>query len=127
MPRTSRSLQSVTLSLGLVAIPVGLHATRRRGVVAVGTQIARGKSYLVAVRSSALGMVMHTLHHAEEVHVEDQVPHGEPGRVSAAERELAAPLEHAPRKRTVKAKPAARRAKPKSRSSSSSSSSSKAS
>jgi DNA end-binding protein Ku len=199
MPRTSRSLQSATLSLGLVAIPVGLHATRRRegrvsyhlvhktdgsrvkrqyvcveegvpvededlarayegedgeeavlsaaeakatlpkstgridllefvpadtidpvyfdnayylapgkggdrayhllagtlrdeGVVAVGTQIARGKSYLVAVRASEVGMVMHTLHHAEEVHVEDEVPHGEPGRVSAAERELAATL-----------------------------------
>ncbi len=94
MPRTSRSLQSVTLSLGLVHNTCGSGVKRQYVCVdedipvedddlsRAGT-LARGKSYLVAVRPSALGMVMHTLHHAEEVHVEDQVPHGEPGRVSA--------------------------------------------
>lgn len=200
MPRSSRSLMSATLSLGLVAIPVGLHATRRRegkvsyhliheacgsrvkrqyvcieedvavtdaeltrayeggeedeevvmskeevealapratgridliefvptetidpvyfdnayylspgkggdhayhllaeslrelGMVGVGTQLARKKSYLIAVRATALGLVMHTLHHAEEVNAEDDVDHGEGGRLSAAERELARTL-----------------------------------
>lgn len=198
MPRTSRVMSSATLSLGLVAIPVGLHATRRRegrvsyhlvhekdgsrvkqqyvceeegvpvdrdelarayegdegevvmskeeataalpkttgridliefvpvdtidpvyfdnayylspgkggdrayhllaetlrdvGQVGVGTQIARGKSYLVAVRASRLGLVMHTLHHDEEVHHEDDVAHGEAGRMNAAEREMARSL-----------------------------------
>lgn len=199
MPRSSRAISSATLSLGLVAIPVGIHATRRRegrisyhlvhaadgsrvhrqyvcdeegipvddseltrayaseegesvvmskeevaaaipkntgridliefvptesidpvyfdsayylapgkggdhayhllaetlrelGMVGVGTQIARGKSYLVAVRPSELGLVMHTLHHAEEVHGEEGVNHGEPGRLNAAERELARSL-----------------------------------
>lgn len=199
MPRTSRSLQSATLSLGLVAIPVGLHATRVRAgrvtyhlvhktcgsrvkrqyvcvkedvpvtddeltrsyegdegeeveltaaeakavapkstgridllefvptatidpvffdnayylapgkggdhayhllahvlreedVVAVGTQLARGKSYLIAVRATPLGMVMHTLHHAEEVKAEADVPHGEAGKLDAAEQKLARSL-----------------------------------
>jgi DNA end-binding protein Ku len=62
------------------------------GSVGVGTQLARGKSYLVAVRASQLGLVMHTLHHDEEVHREEQVPHGEPGRMNAAEREMATSL-----------------------------------
>jgi DNA end-binding protein Ku len=198
MPRTSRVMSSATLSLGLVAIPVGLHATRRRagrvsyhlvhakdgsrvkqqyvceeegvpverdelarsyegdegevvmskeeaqaalpkttgridliefvpvetidpvyfdnayylspgkggdrayhllaetlrdvGQVGVGTQIARGKSYLVAVRASQLGLVMHTLHHDEEVNREKDVTHGEAGRMNAAEREMARSL-----------------------------------
>jgi DNA end-binding protein Ku len=199
MPRTSRAISSATLSLGLVAIPVGIHATRRRegrisyhlvhaadgsrvhrqwvcdeegtvvddseltrayeseegekvvmskedvaaaipkntgridliefvptdtidpvffdsayylgpgkggdhayhllaetlrelGMVGVGTQIARGKSYLVAVRATELGLVMHTLHHDEEVHPEEQVNHGDGGKLAAAERELARSL-----------------------------------
>jgi DNA end-binding protein Ku len=62
------------------------------GQVGVGTQIARGKSYLVAVRASQLGLVMHTLHHDEEVHREDDVAHGEAGRMNAAEREMARSL-----------------------------------
>jgi DNA end-binding protein Ku len=62
------------------------------GQVGVGTQIARGKSYLVAVRASQLGLVMHTLHHDEEVHHEDDVKHGEAGRMNAAEREMARSL-----------------------------------
>ena len=65
---------------------------RDGGSVGVGTQLARGKSYLVAVRASQLGLVMHTLHHDEEVHREQQVPHGEPGRMSASEREMARSL-----------------------------------
>jgi DNA end-binding protein Ku len=60
--------------------------------VGVGTQIARGKSYLVAVRASQLGLVLHTLHHDEEVHRESDVPHGEAGRMNAAEREMARSL-----------------------------------
>jgi DNA end-binding protein Ku len=62
------------------------------GQVGVGTQIARGKSYLVAVRASQLGLVMHTLHHDEEVHREENVAHGEAGRMNAAEREMARSL-----------------------------------
>jgi DNA end-binding protein Ku len=62
------------------------------GSVGVGTQIARGKSYLVAVRASQLGLVMHTLHHDEEVHREKDVAHGEGGRLNASEREMARSL-----------------------------------
>jgi DNA end-binding protein Ku len=62
------------------------------GSVGVGTQIARGKSYLVAVRASELGLVMHTLHHDEEVHREKEVTHGEAGRLNASEREMARSL-----------------------------------
>lgn len=62
------------------------------GSVGVGNQLARGKSYLVAVRASQLGLVMHTLHHDEEVHKEEQVPHGEASRLNAGEREMARSL-----------------------------------
>ena len=65
---------------------------RELGMVGVGTQLARGKSYLVALRATELGMVLHTLHHEEEVHAEDNVDHGDQGRLSAAERELARSL-----------------------------------
>ncbi len=62
---------------------------RELDVVGIGTQLARGKSYLVAVRATEQGLTMHTLHHADEVHTEDDVPHGEAGRMSAAEKDLA--------------------------------------
>lgn len=62
------------------------------GSVGVGTQLARGKSYLVAVRASELGLVMHTLHHDEEVHREKDVAHGEGGRLNPSEREMARSL-----------------------------------
>lgn len=65
---------------------------REQGLIGVGTQLARGKSYLVALRATELGLAMHTLHHAEEVHPEDAVPHGEAGKITAAERELARSL-----------------------------------
>lgn len=65
---------------------------RDLGVVGVGTQLARGKSYLVAVRATELGLTMHTLHHADEVHAEDDVPHGDASRLTAAEKDLARSL-----------------------------------
>jgi len=65
---------------------------RELGVVGVGTQLARGKSYLVAIRATELGMTMHTLHHADEVHAEQDVPHGDATRITAAERDLARTL-----------------------------------
>lgn len=65
---------------------------RELDMVGVGTQLARGKSYLVALRATELGMVLHTLHHEEEVHAEANVDHGDKGRLSTAERELARSL-----------------------------------
>lgn len=65
---------------------------RELGMVGVGTQLARKKSYLIAVRATPLGLVMHTLHHAEEVHAEEDVHKGDRGRLTASERELARTL-----------------------------------
>jgi len=57
-------------------------------VVGIGTQVARGKSYLVMVRATSLGLAMHTLHYADEIRAEDEVPHGDRGKLGAAERQM---------------------------------------
>ena len=66
-------------------------AMRELGYTALATYSARGKSYLVLVRPSGDRLVMHQLHHADEVRAADDVP-VDTRQVSAPEMKLARQL-----------------------------------
>jgi DNA end-binding protein Ku len=66
-------------------------ALRKTGRAAIGQYAARGKQYLVMLRPQGKGLVMETLHYADEVRSIDEVPIPE-GEVKPAELALAVQL-----------------------------------
>ena len=64
-------------------------AMRQTGHVAIGKYAARGKEYLVMLRSFKEGLIMQQLRYSDEVRAFEEVPLGLDGEVSEAELELA--------------------------------------
>jgi DNA end-binding protein Ku len=60
----------------------------RAGRVANAELVSRGKEQLVLIRPYKNGLVLHTMYHADEVRDFQQVPKGEPFKVSENELEL---------------------------------------
>jgi DNA end-binding protein Ku len=56
--------------------------------VAIAALLSRGKEQLVLIRPYKNGLVLHTMYHADEVRDFQQVPKGEPVKVSENELEL---------------------------------------
>jgi DNA end-binding protein Ku len=63
-------------------------AMAKSGRVAIAELVSRGKEQLVLIRPYKNGLVLHTMYHADEVRDFQQVPKGEPFKVSENELEL---------------------------------------